>query len=215
MRGGSQNPQWTREVGRALVIADDPWLRRALRRAVRELFACTVDVSSRLRRPLRESFDLVVLDVDLLSDRSFPLVESVIAWRPRPVTIVLSANAPARAAFELGRMGVESFLQKPFTLTELRAAFASAIAPPPSVELLGRSWVGRLELRAAQLDLRRGMLDQAMELSNGNLSRAARILSVSRQALQRTARVARERPEGPKVPKDVASRAPRATPVEE
>ncbi|HEY2514061.1 MAG TPA: response regulator [Polyangiaceae bacterium] len=187
-------PQWTRPVDRALVIADDPWLRRALRRAVREVFPCTVELSSRLRRPARSNFDLVVLDVDLLSGQSFPLVESVIAWRPRPLTIVLSANAPASSAFELGRLGVESFLQKPFTLTELRSALTGAVGRRPSVESLGRSWVGRLELRAAQLDLRRGMLDQAMELSNGNLSRAARILSVSRQALQRTARATRAKP---------------------
>jgi DNA-binding NtrC family response regulator len=192
MDGSAQNPSWTRPVDRALVIADDPWLRRALRRAVREVFpACTVEISSRLRRPTRSTFDLVVLDVDLLSEHSFPLIESVIAWRPRPLTIVLSANAPARAAFELGRLGVESLLQKPFTLTDLRGALSGAFARRPSVESLGRSWVGRLELRAAQLDLRRGMLDQALELSNGNLSRAARILSVSRQALQRTARATR------------------------
>jgi DNA-binding NtrC family response regulator len=196
MDGSGQRHEWSRPVERALVIADDPWLRRALRRAVRDVFAgATVEISSRLRRPLRASVDLVVLDVDLLSEQSFPLVEAVIGWRPRPVTVVLSANAPARAAFELGRLGVESFLQKPFTLSELTVALSGTLARPPSVELLGRSWVGRLELRTAQLDLRRGMLDQAMELANGNLSRAARILSVSRQALQRTARATRAKPE--------------------
>jgi hypothetical protein len=46
-------------------------------------------------------------------------------------------------------------------------------------------------MRAAQVDLRRGMLEQALLISNGNLSHAARILSVSRQALQRTVRAAR------------------------
>jgi DNA-binding NtrC family response regulator len=193
MQGTERHPHWARQVDRALVIADDPWLRRALRRAVREVFNCSVDISSRLRRPQQGGFDLVMLDVDLLSGRSIPLVQSVIAWRPRPVTIVLSANAPARAAYELGKLGVEAFLQKPFTLSELRAAFTEAFARPPSLELLGRSWVGRLEFRAAQVDLRRGMLDQAMELTNGNLSRAARILQVSRQALQRTARASRPR----------------------
>lgn len=182
----------SRAVERALVIADNPWFRRALRRAVQEVLGCSVDLSSRRRWPQVKSFDLVIFDVGLLDETSFRLVERIIAKRPRPLLVVVASNAPGRAAFQLGSMGVEAFLQKPFSLSEFKAELTSARTRPPSLELLGRSWVGRVVLRAAQTQVRRAMLDQALDITNGNLTHAARILSVSRQALQRSAREAKE-----------------------
>jgi DNA-binding NtrC family response regulator len=182
--------QWQsqRPVEKALVLAKDPWLRRALRRAVVTVFSCPVTTAPKL--PLhRRAYDLVVLDVDLLEPDAFELIAPVIARRPRPITVVLASNAPPCAAFELGRLGVEAFLQKPFELSDLRAALIDATrAKPPSLELLGRSWVGRVDMRSAQGDLKRGMLEQALLLSHGNLTRAADILRVSRQSLQQAMR---------------------------
>jgi len=184
--------QGHRSVRHALVVAEDLWLRQALGRAVRSVFACNVKTMRRLTQPIRRTFDLVILDLDWLSSASAEALSCIIAKRPRPVTIVLAANAPPRAAFELGKLGVEGFLQKPFELRPFRAALAEATcAERPSLELLGRSWVGRVDLRAAEGELRRGMVEQAMELSHGNLTRAATILSVSRQSLQRVVRAQR------------------------
>jgi DNA-binding NtrC family response regulator len=185
--------QWQgrRPVEKALVLAKDPWLRRALRRAVITVFGCPVSSAPKL--PLhRRAYDVVVLDVDLLDSDAFDFIARVIARRPRPITVVLASNVPPCAAFELGRVGVEAFLQKPFDLNELRGALMDATrAKPPSLELLGRSWVGRVDMRSAQVDLKRGMLEQALLLSHGNLTRAASILRVSRQSLQQAVRGSR------------------------
>ncbi len=185
-KGHSQRP-----VEKALVLAKDPWLRRALRRAVLAVFACPVSSAPKL--PVhRRAYDLIVLDVDRLDSDAFEFIGRVIAKRPRPITIVLASNAPPCAAFELGRIGVEAFLQKPFDLSELRTVLLDATrAKPPSLEQLGRSWVGRVDMRSAAGDLKRGMLEQALLLSHGNLTRAAGILRVSRQSLQQAVRATR------------------------
>lgn len=74
----------SRAVERALVIADDPWFRRALRRAVQEVLGCSVDLSSRRRWPQVKSFDLVIFDVGLLDETSFRLVERIIREAAAP-----------------------------------------------------------------------------------------------------------------------------------
>jgi DNA-binding NtrC family response regulator len=186
---GMGRAQGHRSIRNVLVVAEDPWLRRALERAVGSVFACNVKAMRRLSHPLRRNFDVVILDLDRLSSASADALSWVVAKRPRPITLILAANAPPRAAFELGKLGIEAFLQKPFELQPFRLALAEATnAERPSLELLGRSWVGRVELRAAEGDLRRGMVEQALELAHGNMTRAAAILAVSRQSLQRVVR---------------------------
>jgi DNA-binding NtrC family response regulator len=181
-----------RSISNVLVVAENPWLRRALRRAVSSVFVCNVSTMRRLVTPLRRNFDVVILDLDRVSSVSVESLTFVISKRPRPITLVLAANAPPRTAFELGRLGIEAFLQKPFELRQFQLALAEAIrAERPSLELLGRSWVGRVELRAAEGDLRRGMVEQALEMTHGNMTRAAAILAVSRQSLQRVVRAQR------------------------
>jgi DNA-binding NtrC family response regulator len=59
-----------------------------------------------------------------------------------------------------------------------------ALGRAPDVEPWFRSLVGHESLRDAQKSLRDTMLSEALARSEGSRSRAARILQVSRQAIQ-------------------------------
>jgi DNA-binding NtrC family response regulator len=88
-----------------------------------------------------------------------------------------------RAAFMLARAGASAYLEEePDAATVLAHLWAERPAPPlaPVVRRL-MPHLGLVELRHA---FRAAMLRQALALSGGSLSGAARLLRISRQAVQ-------------------------------
>jgi len=115
--------QATGTFGRALVVEDDQVLRRALVRAFRALGVETHeagDVKS-AHRLLRLEPDLVVTDVRLPDGTGHEVARRAARLHSSPFIVAMSGEASPEEAFSLARASVSVYLEKPFTVEELKA----------------------------------------------------------------------------------------------
>lgn len=115
---------------RALVVEDDPVLRRSLARSLRgwgleTLEASNVKMASKM---LRREPDLVVTDVRLPDGTGQEVVRRAARLRSRPFIVAVSGEASRAEAFELARAPVRLYLEKPFTMAELADRICAAVA---------------------------------------------------------------------------------------
>jgi two-component system, response regulator RegA len=178
-------------IARALVIEDDARLRGTLERALKR-WALEIRAAGNLfeaRRELSEFRpELVVIDFMLPDGTASELLAVALRDAPLPAIVALSAYAGPRDSFELARLGVRSYLQKPVDLTALDHAVHRALTEPPDLELSARSSVGHVGLREAEETLRRSMVAEALDRAGGNRRGAARLLAISRELLQHALR---------------------------
>ena len=114
-----------------LVVEDDPGLCDAIGRLARGFGAYvwqaqTLDDGLRLLE--RTSPDLVIADLGLAGQSSFPLIEAAVRRRPTPAVVAMSGQASAEESFRLGQLGVHAYLAKPFASDALIAAIERAEA---------------------------------------------------------------------------------------
>ena len=129
--------------------------------------------------------DLIVLDVQLADGSGIEVARRVVDLRPFPAIIAISGCASASEAFELGRLGVRGYLNKPIALDEFRATVEwLAHKPTHDIGRAAAARVGTESFLDIQAEVRRAMLVQALALTSGNKTHAARLLDVSRQAVQ-------------------------------
>jgi DNA-binding NtrC family response regulator len=188
-----------RDLRRILIVEDDPMMMRTLERAVHPLASsvtCAESVAA-AKEALRAGVDLVLLDVRLGDGSGVLVAEEAVRLDASPLVIALSGHATPPEAFRLAQLGVRAFLPKPFELYELLAALERVLAAPPDLTPHVKGCVGHADLRSVQTEVRRAMLDQAMALARGNRSVAAKLLSVTRQAVQRMVRSGGEAVVGP------------------
>lgn len=179
-----------RRIRRALVVEDDAALRSAIAKLMRSRgIAVSEAASAREAIGLLSSApDLVLADVRLKGDSAFPLFEAAMALSPAPIRIAISGVATAEESFRLARYGVRRYLQKPVSLARIWAEIQAAREETPDLRSLVQDSVGHVSLREFQRKLRLVMLEQALGLAKGNRSGAARLLRVSRQAVQQVVR---------------------------
>ena len=145
--------------------------------------------SSREAIPLlAKAPDVVIADVRLAGDSAFALFEAAMGLSPAPIKIAISGVATPEESFRLARYGVRRYLQKPVTLAAIWSAIQSARQEPPELHALVPDCVGHVSLREFQNRMRLVMFEQALGLAKGNRSGAARLLRVSRQAVQQLVR---------------------------
>jgi two-component system response regulator RegA len=180
----------SRRLRSALVVDDDPVLRIALAEFLRSqslrvgTAASAADAIAQLRgRP-----DLVVLDVRLPDGDAFTVLDHARRIAPAPIRIALSGEASPEDAFRLAQYGVRSFLQKPVSLDELWDAIQGAAEDPPDIAPHVQQAVGHLSLRQLTTQVRDEAIKQALASARGNRTAAARILQVTRQAVQQMLR---------------------------
>lgn len=186
----------TRPVRRVLIVEDDRALCTALARLARSKWASEVWQAhsvAEAREMMLQQPDLMIIDVKLPDGDSFGLVEAAWSLKPAPVVVAMSGAASAEEAFRLGQLGVRAYVAKPLSVESLSEEVEKALRVPPNLDPIVQGLVGQIGLRDAQEIVRTGMIDQAIALSGGNRSNAARLLHVSRQAVQQ---VMRERGEG-------------------
>jgi DNA-binding NtrC family response regulator len=169
-----------------LVVEDDADLCREIATIARgwggEVFeAHTLDQAVAL---LDQSPELVIADLWLEGASAIPLLEAAVHRRPAPAVVAMSGQASREETFRLGRLNVRAFLSKPLSTEALEGAVQEALGQPPDVEPWIRGLVGHASLKGAQQTVRDTMLSEALARSEGSRSRAARILQVSRQAIQ-------------------------------
>ncbi len=182
-----------RDVQRVLLVEDDAKLRRAIRRSIRSDARVIVEVSSckaALAALEGSSFDMVLLDVHLPDGSGLQVADAAAACSPVPLIVVLSGDASAGEAFRLAQLGAIHYLPKPFSVEQLHAAMELAHDTRVKLEPIVRSYVGKAKLYEVQDSVRRAMVDQALAITKGNRSAAARLLRVTRQAIQKFIRAA-------------------------
>jgi DNA-binding NtrC family response regulator len=168
------NASWSRVIvgilsgsGRRLLVADT--VKRAL-----EL--------------LSERPGVLLLDYQLPDGTGADVVRALAGLDFQPVVVAMSAEASTEQAFELGQLGVRSFLQKPTTLERVALAVERARAEAPDITPWVRASVGHRSLFDAENEFRRVVLREALGRAKQSKSAAARLLGISRQALQHVVR---------------------------
>ena len=179
-----------RRIRRALLIEDDARLRAAIGNLMRSRGLHVVEAASAREAIalLSPTPDLVLADVHLAGDSAFTLFEAAMDLSPAPIKIAISGVATPEESFRLARYGVRRYLQKPVSLAQIWDAIQSARQEPPELHALVQECVGHVSLREFQNRLRLVMFEQALGLAKGNHSGAARLLRVSRQAVQQLVR---------------------------
>lgn len=114
--------QRTAPARRILVIDDEPGIRSLTARAL-TLAGFTVALAATGRRglsiALRQSCDLVVLDLDLPDLGGEELLRQLCRERPRQAVLIWSATGDGHTANRCRSLGASGYLAKPFTLNEL------------------------------------------------------------------------------------------------
>jgi DNA-binding NtrC family response regulator len=172
--------------GPVLIVEDDKGLCGALARIAarwgdRILQAHSVEDALRL---IEENPTLMIVDVRLPDGSGLEVVEAAAHRRPVPTMVAISGEASPEESFRLAQAGVRAYLSKPLGVDDLTAKVEEAIRAAPDLQAIAVAAVGHLPLRGAQDEVRRNMVDQALARVEGNRSAAARLLRVSRQAVQ-------------------------------
>ena len=132
--------------------------------------------------------DFVLIDVRLPDESAFSVLDAIHEVSPRPILIAMSGKASPEEAFRLAAYGVRTYLEKPFSLHRLLDAVETACAEVPDIEPIITAQVGQVSMRELQRDVRRVMVREALARTEGSRSGAARLLQVSRQAVQQMLR---------------------------
>jgi two-component system, response regulator RegA len=171
---------------RALVVEDDTELGRAVVRALEEWGAVTslAGTLSDAARLLEQGFELVVLDVGLPDGSGVALAERAAKLRPAPLIVVFSGAATAEEGFRLGQLGVRGYIRKPVSLSDFTATIEALLVAAPDIAPFLVAAVGREPFQNVLAQVRRTMAEQALAVSGGNRTGAARLLGVTRQAVQ-------------------------------
>ena len=174
-----------------LIVEDHKPLRQAIARAARGWGAHVLEAGS-VREGLHlleQGPDLVIVDVALPDGHARPVVEQAVKQRPAPAVIAMSGQASAEEAFDLARLGARRYLPKPISLEDLTRCVGEALADRPNLAPLIAAHVGNTPMRQVIDEVRGVMVDEALARKRGSRSGAARILGVSRQAVQQAVRL--------------------------
>jgi DNA-binding NtrC family response regulator len=173
-----------------LIVEDDQPLRSAIARRIADWGARPLEAGTarEAKAMLTSSPDLLVVDLRLPDEPAFSVIEAAAQLWPKPIIVAISGCASPEQAFRLAQLGVRAYIGKPFSLDELQQAIEGAYREAPPLESLIAACVGRVPLRELQRNLRKVMMLQALALSEGSRSETARLLAVSRQAIQQMLR---------------------------
>jgi DNA-binding response OmpR family regulator len=179
-----------RKLDRVLIVEDNTSLRSAIATLVREwgAVACEAGNAREALAAFDPPPDLVICDIALPDDSGLSVLEATLSLRPEPAKIAISGVATAEEAFCLGQLGVREYLAKPFSLSDLGAAVRRVLTEVPDLDPLIRASVGQVPMRELQQHVRDLMVDEAMALTFGSRRAAARLLDISRQAVQQIVR---------------------------
>lgn len=106
---------------RILFVEDDPQVRRLLLEAVRNEFEAEAVESAEaaIEALTRESFDIVVADLNLPGMSGLDLLPHLPRLRPGVISIILTAHSTIDTAVEAMKRGASEFLTEPVTPEEL------------------------------------------------------------------------------------------------
>lgn len=181
-----------RKLERVIVVEDDATLRAAITRGVRSWGTSVTEAGTAAEAKALlangELPDLAIIDVRLPDESVFEILDVIAELSPAPMVVVMSGKASPQEAFRLAQLGVRAYLAKPISTEDLATAVDSARREAPTLEPLISASVGHVPMREMQRSVRRVMVKEALAQADGNRSGAARLLEVSRQAVQQIVR---------------------------
>jgi two-component system response regulator RegA len=182
-----------RDFDRVLVVEDDAALCAAIARIVSgwgELEVQQAATAAQARSLLAEPPppNLLIIDVRLPDETAFGVLEAARQLSPAPLVVAMSGKASPDEAFRLAQAGVRAYLPKPFSIQDLASTVEAACSEAPDLEPMITAWVGRVPMRELQREVRRVMVKEALAQTEGSRSGAARLLHVTRQAVQQMLR---------------------------
>jgi DNA-binding response OmpR family regulator len=175
---------------RVLVVQEDVQLGESLRDALRERGESVYWVRSQREAmaACTQPFDWMVLDVQLSDGSGIALAELAARMRPAPRILAMSNRAEARDALRMAQLGARGLLQKPFTIAEFTATLEQLADNAPEFLPHLVAVVGHTGFREVLDRVRRSMAEQALAMAAGNKTGAARLLGITRQAVQQLIR---------------------------
>jgi two-component system response regulator RegA len=167
---------------RLLIAEDDAGFRETLALEFGELGFDVSAVSSikELEALERRSFDFAVVDLKLGTDNGLRVIDAIRRASPACRIVVLTGYASIATAVQATKLGAIDYLMKPASVAKILgvltsdsvgADFAQVDAPPPSLARAEREYI-----------------ETVMANCHGNISKAAALLGVHRQSLQRKLR---------------------------
>lgn len=184
-----------RRLERVLIVEDNAPVRTAIARVVRGWGAQPLEAGTAAEAMalLSPPPDLIIIDVHLPDEPAFAVLEAASRVWPVPLKVAISGAASPEETFRLAQLGVRAYLNKPLSIDGLTAAVDSALREAPDLDPLITEFVGHVPMRELQGRVRTVMMRQALALMEGSRSGAARLLDVSRQAVQQMLRGGRTR----------------------
>ncbi len=176
-----------------LIIEDDKVLARALVKSLKLInqsakhiatYQEAVDYLNSLDE-LNSVHPIVLLDISLPDGDGVGLAKVISASPPIPYIIAISGAASPSQAFRLKELGVKSFLAKPFTMSQFTREIEQAekdkneLEETPFVSVLGA-----MPIKTVTGKVRRTMVVNALQQTEGNITMAANILKITRQGVQ-------------------------------
>jgi DNA-binding NtrC family response regulator len=131
---------------------------------------------------LREGVDAAFLFAEMPECVALSLLREARSACPLPRLIVVS-DGTHTDLFTLARAGAQEHLRWPASSEQVRSCLELP-APSTVLEEGARFLVGRIGIGKAQADLRRLMLERALDATSGSRRAAARMLGVTRAAVQ-------------------------------
>jgi two-component system, response regulator RegA len=173
-----------------LLVDDDELFLRAVARSL-EARGEQVERASTVQEgldALARHPRIVLVDVRFPERNGIEIVEAGLQQRPAPIMIAVSGEASTVEAFRLAQLGVKGYLTKPVSTEELISVIEHAASDPANIDLQLTAAVGNTPIHQVQERVRRVMLEQALALTGFNITAAARLLGISRQAVQHMTR---------------------------
>ena len=137
----------------ALVVDDEPQIRRVVRNALREVVARTTEAATgrqAIDLAASERPDLIVLDLGLPDMPGLDVCREIRKWSTMPI-IVLSARHSDQEKVALLDAGADDYVTKPFSAVELRARVSAQLRRARLAAAAGPAQV--LEIGPVVIDL--------------------------------------------------------------
>jgi two-component system, response regulator RegA len=176
-----------RVTKRVMVIDDDPRFVRSLgdwleNEGYTVRTACSVVDAEKILGGFAP--EIVLLDFALPDGNAHRILDAMQRSDTRAAVIVISGEARSEEAFELAARGVRQFASKPITPERLKELLDRVNDEETILIAQARASVGQIGIFEAEALVRRTMLEEALDRADGSRRGAARLLSISRQALQ-------------------------------
>ncbi len=172
---------------KCLVVEDDPLLSKQIQSALFQWGVTNTSIELTCKggiKALSSEPDLLIVDIVLPDGTGIDIVKEANKKALMPMIIAMSGKATPSQAFELGRLGVSAYLEKPFSLTNLIATIEYALIHAPDIVPHIILSVGKEEYHAILYKVKHHLTKQALALTGNNKTKAAELLSITRQAVQ-------------------------------